>query len=81
MTGLVRDLLPRFWQSAEEDTEAAQVRVDVFGRSSWGGGMTCLLWAIEEDTLDVAKVLVKYYPSLLNAGDTEGATPLHYGSW
>lgn len=40
---------------AEEDTNAAQMRSDIFGRSSWGGGMSCMLWAIEENSLAVCK--------------------------
>eukprot|EP01126_Amoeba_proteus_P034305 TRINITY_DN3410_c0_g1_i7.p1 TRINITY_DN3410_c0_g1~~TRINITY_DN3410_c0_g1_i7.p1 ORF type:complete len:296 (-),score=62.91 TRINITY_DN3410_c0_g1_i7:491-1378(-) len=42
--------------------------------------MTCLLWAVEDSSIQMAEVLIKYYPSLLFQGDTEGATPLHYSA-
>eukprot|EP01126_Amoeba_proteus_P034299 TRINITY_DN3410_c0_g1_i3.p1 TRINITY_DN3410_c0_g1~~TRINITY_DN3410_c0_g1_i3.p1 ORF type:complete len:396 (+),score=85.05 TRINITY_DN3410_c0_g1_i3:162-1349(+) len=63
-----------------ESFEASEVRSEIFGKSSWGSGMTCLLWAVEDSSIQMAEVLIKYYPSLLFQGDTEGATPLHYSA-
>jgi len=64
----------------EEDNTAAQHRQDVFGMGTFAAGMSMLLWAVDGKNLEICEVLLQYYPSLLDLGDSEGLTPLHYAS-
>eukprot|EP01125_Pyxidicula_operculata_P005971 TRINITY_DN2088_c0_g1_i1.p1 TRINITY_DN2088_c0_g1~~TRINITY_DN2088_c0_g1_i1.p1 ORF type:complete len:158 (+),score=29.71 TRINITY_DN2088_c0_g1_i1:528-1001(+) len=64
----------------KEDAVASQRRAEIFGAGTFAAGMTTLLWAVEDSNKEISELLLKYYPSLINKGDLEGATPLHYAS-
>jgi len=63
----------------QEDDDSSKRRSVVFGQSSLEG-FTLLHWAVESNHPLICELLLSKYPSLINKGDVQKATPLHYAS-